>query len=47
MYVLVILSIKVTFKEERLVWRYNYYDLYPTQASRGLARVKTERMAGR
>ena len=25
----------------------NYYDLHPTQASRGLARVKTERMAGR
>jgi len=24
-----------------------YYDLHPTQASRGLARVKTERMAGR
>ena len=23
-----------------------YYDLHPTQASRGLARVKTERMAG-
>ena len=26
---------------------YKYYDLHPTQASRGLARVKTERMAGR
>jgi len=24
-----------------------YYDLHPTQALRGLARVKTERMAGR
>ena len=24
-----------------------YYNLHPTQASRGLARVKTERMAGR
>ena len=23
-----------------------YYDLHPTQALRGLARVKTERMAG-
>jgi len=26
---------------------HGYYDLHPTQASRGLARVKTERMAGR
>jgi len=24
-----------------------YYNLHPTQASRGLAQVKTERMAGR
>ena len=24
-----------------------YYDLHPTQASKGLARVKTERIAGR
>jgi len=24
-----------------------YYDLHPTQASKGLVRVKTERMAGR
>jgi len=24
-----------------------YYDLHPTQALRGLARVKTERIAGR